>query len=107
MIIHFKERGKTIHNTNIQRRKKKIQRRLIKIDRERVIGIEFTKIEVTKGQVLEETTEISIKMINGLENVTRKKITGRSLVEIKMRNLKTEMTNIEIEIRVKIVKKLR
>lgn len=78
---------------------------------ERVTGIEFTKIEVTKKLVLQETTEISIKMRKDSENVTRKKIIGRKLVEIKMRdlevettNIKIETTNIKIEIKVKVVK---
>lgn len=106
MIIHFKERRKILLSTNFRRRKKKIQRRVIKIG-EKVTGIEITKIEVTKGQPLLETTEISIKMIGDFESVTRKKIIGTNLVEIliKMRNLKIGMTDIKIEIGVKIMKR--
>lgn len=93
------------HSINAQRKKKKIKRRVIKIG-ERVTRIKlFTKIEVTKGQVLEETTEISIEMIKDLEIETRKKITGTSFLETKTRNLGIGMTDIEIEIRVRIVKK--
>lgn len=75
---------------------------------ERVIGIELTKAaktEVTEEQVLQEMTEISSKTIRDLENVAKKKIIGRNLVEIEMRKLKIRKRNIKIEIRVKIEKK--